>query len=83
MASWRRRREASYEDLPRRLAPRAGESREQKVQRAWWLERHGLSVVGYFGWLHAKRGPHPPARRRALTRQERAALDKEREGWRW
>jgi hypothetical protein len=83
VASWRRQKSATFEDLPKRLQPREGESRERVIRRAWWLERHGLSVVDYLGWLHAKLGPHPPARRRSLSRKQQAELDKEREGWRW
>jgi hypothetical protein len=45
MARWREVRRASFEDLPKRLALREGESPEQTAARWRWLEERGLSVV--------------------------------------
>ncbi len=79
MARWLRMQTRSYEDLPKRLRWRHGESRERRIQRSWWLESNGLSVVDYFGWLSAERGPRPPARRRHLSPEQLAELDARRE----
>jgi hypothetical protein len=84
MARWLQKQTKGYADVPKRLQWREGESRERRIERYWWLESNGLNVADYFAHLHAQGGPHPPARRRWLSREELTALDdeKDREEWR-
>jgi hypothetical protein len=85
VARWRRQKTATFEDLPKRLQPREGESRERAAQRWWWLERHNLSPLDYFTWRRSqdpRAARRPPSRRKWLTPAQREALDAqlEREG---
>jgi hypothetical protein len=79
MARWKRQKQATFDDLPKRLKLRDGESRERAAERWKWLEEHGLSVVDYFAWLHARRGPHVPARRKLMSADQLRKLDEQRE----
>ena len=81
----RRAPRVGFSDMPKRLQRREGDSRERAARRMRWLERHGLSVVDYFGWLRSQdpRGAsRPPSRRKFMSTEELAELDarREREG---
>ena len=78
----RRAPKITFADLPRRLQPTEGESREQKAARYRWLEEHGLTVVDFLGWWRdqdPRAALSPPARRKLMTAKQRAALDAQRE----
>ena len=86
MARWREDpKSATFEDMPRRLRPAEGESREQVAARHAWLEAHNLAVVDYITWRAARRPGarlQPPSRRKLMSAADRAELDRrlEREG---
>jgi hypothetical protein len=86
MARWMRRQTKTYEDLPKRLRSQEGEPRSKVIERHWWLERHGLDLVGYLAWERAQRGPHVPSRRKLMSEQELIEFDARRDkegdpGW--
>ena len=82
MARWKRKKTATFEDLPERLQRSEGESRQTSKERFAWLESHGLSLVDYFTWLRAQdplAAMRPPARRKLMTSEQLAELDAKRE----
>lgn len=80
MARWLKHERASFEDMPRRLrAVGLDSSEELKRARAAWLEASGLTLIDYFAWLRDQRGPQVPARRKQMSAEQLADLDRQRE----
>jgi hypothetical protein len=76
----RRAPRIGFGDMPKRLV----EARDDQAKREQleWLERHGLGVVDYFGWLRSQNpraAPRPPSRRKFMSAKELAELDARRE----
>ena len=86
MARWKRRKTATFGDMPQRLVD--AEDDAAKQERNEWLEAKGLALVDFMSWKREQNSAaklRPPARRRLLRPQERAELDArlEREGFQW
>ena len=87
MSRWRDSQTAAFEDMPEHLRAVGLDSSEQlKQEQADWLEANNLTLVDFMSWKRA-RDPaaklRPPSRRRWLSRQERVALDAERQREEW
>lgn len=80
MARWKNEPSATFGDMPAELSGATDDA--AKRERNDWLEEHNLALVDYMSWKR-ERDPlsrlRPPSRRKWLSPEQQAELDRERE----